>query len=160
MNEQTLKLEVDAKQASQDLAAVIESTTPPLWRIQLVRILQLVGIIGGFLGGADFLQIMPLFPPDFAAWLLVAGPTFAAASKPLILFLGDWLDDGVKNDSFKIPLALFLVAIVTLTASLGLVGCSGLTFTLSTPYGDASGSPDGSGTVTLRPIIIPDRSGK
>lgn len=117
MRQENITLHVDAKQAAQDLAAVI--STPPLWRVQMVRVLQLIGIFGGFLGGADFLQLLAIFPPDAAAWLLVAGPAFAAGSKPLVMLIGDILDDGQKNDSFKLPLiALFCCLFFTSSCAL------------------------------------------
>lgn len=92
-------------------------SSPPLWRTQTVRVLQLIGIIAAFLGGADFMQLMSIVPPDVAAWLIVAGPAFAAGAKPLILMIGDYMDDGVKNDSFKIRSILlpFLLCSVILT---------------------------------------------
>lgn len=100
-------------------------SSPPLWRLQLVRALQLVGILGGFLGGADFLQLVAILPPDWAAWLLIAGPAFASASKPAVMLIGDLVDDGVKNDSFKLPLMFFFAGCLAL-GSLALNSCASL----------------------------------
>ncbi len=138
MKQETLTLTVDAKQAAQDLSAVL--ATPPLWRVQMVRVLQLIGIFGGFLGGADFLQLLAILPPDAAAWLLLAGPAFAAGSKPLVMLIGDILDDGERNDSFKLP----LVAIFLCLGFLALGGCAkfpGLGFAVT---------PDGCALATYR----------
>lgn len=100
-------------------------SAPPLWRLQLVRALQLVGILGGFLGGADFLQLLAILPPDTAAWLLIAGPAFAAGSKPAVMLIGDLVDDGIKNDSFKLPMMFFFVGCLAL-GSMGLNSCANL----------------------------------
>lgn len=98
---------------------------PPLWRLQLVHALQLVGILGGFLGGADFLQLLAVLPPEWAAWLLIAGPAFAAGSKPAVMLIGDFVDDGLKNNSFKIPIMFFFVGCLAL-GSMGLNSCANL----------------------------------
>lgn len=90
-------------------------TLPPPWRLRLVYVLQLIGILAGFIGGADFLQLIALLPPDTSAWLLVAGPAFASGAKPLITLVGDVLDDGVKNDSFKLtPLLVIGMCVLCL----------------------------------------------
>lgn len=106
-------------------------SSPPLWRLQLVRALQIIGVVGGFFGGAEFLQLLAIMPPDVAGWLLVAGPAFAAGSRPFIELIGDLVDDGIHNDSFKIPLGLFLLVAATMTLGLGLSSCAGLSFAVS-----------------------------
>lgn len=75
---------------------------PPLWRLQLVRALQIIGVSLGVIGGADVLNLVSILSPDVAKWLTVSGPALFAASKPVIMMIGDYLDDGIKNDSFKI----------------------------------------------------------
>lgn len=121
----------------QDTTVLTEAiATPPLWRLQLVRSLQIIGVLGGFLGGADFLQLLTILPPDVAGWLLIAGPAFAAGSRPLIELVGDLVDDGIKNDSFKIPMGLFLLATASLLLGFGLSSCTALSFAV-TPEGCA-----------------------
>lgn len=93
---------------------------PPLWRVQLVRLLQLLGIGAAFVGGAEFMKIVTMLPPEWAAWLLTAGPALAVASKPAIEFIGDMVDNGKPDGSFRLPI-VFLLA----TLSLVLTGCSG-----------------------------------
>lgn len=97
---------------------VLLSSGPPLWRVQLVRLLQLLGIGAAFVGGAEFMQIVALLPPETAAWLLTAGPALAVAAKPTIEFIGDWADNGKADGSFRLPI-VFLLA----TLSLVLTGC-------------------------------------
>lgn len=134
-NETTMTIKVDAKDAAKDLAGVLVSS-PPLWRLQMVRVLQLLGIFGGFLGGADFLQLLAILPPETAAWLLIAGPAFAAGSKPLVMLIGDIVDDGQRNDSFKLPVILFLACCAAF-GSLALNACApGMGFAV-TPDGCA-----------------------
>lgn len=136
MKQESITLTVDAKEAAKDLSAVLSA--PPLWRVQMVRVLQLIGIFGGFVGGADFLQLVAIMPPDVAAWLVIAGPAFAAGSKPLVMLIGDILDDGQKNDSFKLPLVAFFLCLGSL-AVLALGSCAnvpGLGFAI-TPDGCA-----------------------
>jgi formate hydrogenlyase subunit 4 len=123
----------------------------PKWRLQVIRILQLLGILAGFVGGADFLQLLAIVPPETSKWLLVSGPAFAAGIRPLILLVGDYLDDGVKNDSFKISLVLlpFLVLMC-----LWVTGCAGLS--VQSPYGNIDTTKSGLTIYTppARPIII------
>jgi hypothetical protein len=100
----------------------------PLWRLRVVRALQVLGVLTGFVGGAEFLQLMALVPHELAGWLLVSGPAVAAGARPTIELVGDLLDDGVRNNSFKIPLAL-LFGICGAFATLGLSSCGNLTIT-------------------------------
>ena len=152
-NETTMTLKLDSKDVLSDLAGVLVTAGPPLWRVQTVRVLQLLGILSGFLGGADFMQLLVLMPPDAAKWLLVAGPTFAACSKPMILLIGDYMDDGVKNDSFKV--GAFLLPFLALLCILGFSGCAGVS--VVTPYGDFHSSKDGSVSYypPTQPVRIP-----
>lgn len=107
------------------LPATLKASGPPLWRLQLIRALQVIGVAGGFLGGAQFLQLVAILPPGVASWLLIAGPAFAGAAKPLIMLIGDYADDGIKNDSFRFPVWLFLIApLGALLTAGGLVSCA------------------------------------
>lgn len=97
---------------------------PPLWRLQLVRVLQVIGILLGAVGGADWINLIALFPEETAKWLAVSGPAFAAAVRPVIEFFGDWIDDGQLNKSFRISAILLPMALVF---SLALSSCAGVT---------------------------------
>jgi hypothetical protein len=145
------------KNEPMQVEATLVSAGPPLWRLQLIRILQLIGILAAFIGSADFLQLLAIVPPDTAKWLIVSGPAFAAAVKPLITLIGDYLDDGVKNDSFKVSMVLLPFLIL---AFMLLPGCQGLSVT--SPYGDFSSAKDGLVIYTppARPVRIPIHSTK
>lgn len=43
--------------------------------------------------------------------------------------------------------------IIAIIAAVSLSSCAGLTFTLSTPYGDASSTDGGAVSIVARPII-------
>ena len=45
--------------------------------------------------------------------------------------------------------------IAIIIAAVSLSSCAGLTFTLSTPYGDASSTEGGAVSIVARPFIIP-----
>lgn len=112
-NNGPMSLELD-KKVTLEPGAII-STGAPLWRLQLIRCLQLLGVLMGFIGGADFLQLLAIVPADVSKWLVVAGPAFAASVKPFIMFVGDYLDDGKIDGSFKLPnLVLLAILIFTL----------------------------------------------
>lgn len=98
---------------------------PPLWQAQVVRVLQILGSVLFFVGSADFLQLAALIPADWAKWLVVSGPTLRFTAEPVMLFIGDWLDDGLKNNSFKLTplLAWGFIGLLTL----GSIGCAGWT---------------------------------
>jgi hypothetical protein len=81
------------------------------------------------LGGAEVTNLISVMPPDWGAKLVSLGPLLLAA-KPFLQIIGDWLDDGVKNDSFKFPSFALLPTILALSAgamvTLPLVSCAQL----------------------------------
>jgi len=137
--------------ANQPTVETTLTVTPetPKWRLQTIRVLQLLGVIAGFVGGADFLQLLAVLPPETSKWLLVSGPAFAAGIKPLLMLIGDYLDDGVKNDSFKV--GAFILPFLALLCVPGFTGCAGVSVT--TPYGDFHSAKDG--TVSYYPPANP-----
>lgn len=76
---------------------------PPTWRIRLVCILQILGVAAGAMGTAEFMNVLQALSPELAAWFLVSGVALRFGAEPTVVLLGDLLDDGVRNDSFKIP---------------------------------------------------------
>lgn len=127
-------------------------SNPPLWRLQLVRVLQIIGILLGFIGGADWVQLIAFLPTETAAWLALSGPAFAASAKPAIMFVGDWMDDGKPNGSFKItPLVIAFLCLGCLL----FVGCvPGVR--VVTPWGTGEGSKGGFiYTPPAQPVTIP-----
>lgn len=93
------------------LVGELVSAGPPLWRLQLVRLLEIVGVIAMFLGGAEWFNLMDAIPAGSApAWFLLVGGVVNKTAKPIILFFGDWADDGIFNKSFRLDaVALWLV---------------------------------------------------
>jgi len=87
------------------------------WKQKLLAALTVIAGVCTLVGGIDLTQIAPLVPDHVAAWLVLALPAMVTIGK-LAVLLGDYADDGVKNDSFKVGLligGLFLC--------LGLSGC-------------------------------------
>ena len=118
-------------------------TAPPAWRSRLIQTLQIVGVLLGILGTAEMMNVMQQLNPDLAAWLAISGTALRFGIEPLILLIGDLVDDGKINKSFK--LTVLLLPFLVLTCLL-LPSCVA---TLSTPWGDAS--TDGQGNVILAP---------
>lgn len=97
MKIENIKLEVDTAKAIQRTLSSV-----PLRRIQTIRVLQLIALLASFIGGADFLNLLAIFPPETSKWLILTGPTFAASVKPIILLIGDYMDNGTIDKSFKL----------------------------------------------------------
>jgi hypothetical protein len=121
------------------VAAELKSM-PPLWRLQLVRGLQILGVLAGLIGGTDVLNLVKVFSPQFAACLTVSGVALRFAAEPLILFIGDLVDDGLPNHSFRIPgekVGLFLLLCFTTAVTLSLSSCGDMLSLGVTPEGCA-----------------------
>lgn len=86
----------------QEAATIIEASKVPVWRLRLLSILQLVGIAAAIMGSLEILNLANILSPEAAKWLTVTGSALRFAAEPLIKLIGDYLDDGVKNDSFKL----------------------------------------------------------
>lgn len=91
-----------------DQARIVSVKAEALWKLQVIRLLQLIGYGALAVGGAEWTGIIAVLPTHVAAWLVSIGPLLVA-SKPLVEFLGDWFDDGILNKSFKIPGALLMI---------------------------------------------------
>jgi hypothetical protein len=89
---------------------------PKFVRVATHIVIVLLSIIGGILAIADKVSALPFIPPDWTnKWgLFVAA---AISIKPILLIIGDWLDDGIINQSFKSALPLLLVGLL-------LTGCA------------------------------------
>lgn len=86
-----------------DTPAII--TEVPAWRSKLINILQIAGSVGCIIGSADLIQainVIPDIPNSVSVWLAIIGTFTRFTAEPIIKLLGDYADDGVKNDSFKI----------------------------------------------------------
>lgn len=73
---------------------------PKIVRIVTHVVMSMLAIIGGVLAIADKVAALPFIPNEWTKYwgVFVAG---AAAVKPILLIIGDLLDDGVINQSFK-----------------------------------------------------------
>ena len=122
--------------------------------VSILRFLTAVGAGLTTLASLDLTGIAPLFDDNVAIYLLATGPA-ALCLKELVVVLGDWLDDGKPNQSFKV--ALLAVALVVAALPL-LVSC-----TTPPPVDGSIGNQDG--RFTLHPdgrveVVIEPRTSK
>lgn len=95
----------------------------PLWRAQIIRVLQILGTLAALLGVADFTPYLSVLNPNHAA-LLVAAGTFCRLEAPQVIdFFGDWLDNGKRDGSFTRIVPMIAVLLV---CTLLLQSCAGL----------------------------------
>lgn len=99
----------------------------PLWRLQLVRILQIIGIALTFVGGAEALALFKLIPGELSAWLIASGAALRFGVEPLVLLIGDYADNGKLDKSFSIP-SRFITTIVAAFCLFNLPSCSPMSF--------------------------------
>ncbi|MCW1885612.1 hypothetical protein OKA04_12810 [Luteolibacter flavescens] len=132
------------------------SVVPPLWRSQLVRVLEVLGVVAMFLGGAEFLSLLNSLPDGVAPqWAFLIGGVVNKSARPAIEFFGDWFDDGELNKSFKIGPTVGLIAVLC-ALSVGLTSCQHLAGT------QIGFDENGALVVTppTKPVVIPLQDGK
>jgi len=139
---------MDTKPNSLESVASEIISIPPLWRLQLVRFIEILGVIAMFLGGAEFLNLLNTLPTGTAPqWAFLIGGTVNKTAKPVIMFFGDWFDDGVFNKSFRIepiaPLIALMLVICLLPSCAGIgAGITGQPIrTTPVQRADGSGKP-------------------
>ena len=101
------------------LRAVDPESTPPHADGVKTRILSALAAVAAFLtllGGLDLSGIIDVLPPKVATGLATALPLLAGVVH-LINALGDFLDDGKINGSFRSLLVLSLLAVLMLGMS-------------------------------------------
>lgn len=103
------------KTTPEEVLAKVEATTTP-FRVQALRVLSMIGLLAASIGTADMTGIITLLPEEWGPWLISAG-LFAASIKQGVLWIGDLLDNGKQDGSFKIGLWLMLVAVSVLLLS-------------------------------------------
>lgn len=81
--------------------------------VTILRFLTFLGSGLTTIATIDLSGIANLLDTDKAHYLLLAGPA-ALALKELVVVIGDLLDDGKPNKSFKIGLFCFAVAVLTM----------------------------------------------
>jgi len=120
------------------------------------RILLFITGLGTLLAGLGTLPVdsadLPM-PQEWRPYILSIG-LFAVTISKWLPILGDILDDGKVNQSFKIGMWLLVVALV-LSPIVLLTGCEGLSVSALTPYGNVSTDANGNITIAPRPVIIP-----
>lgn len=91
----------------------------------VISILAAVAAVLSALAGLDLAGVIDILPPAVAPWVAV-GPPIAAAALHFVVALGDLLDDGKKNGSFKFgrfgPVVAFLLVICFCLASTSCTG--------------------------------------
>ena len=89
-------------------------------KLKLLRLLSGLALLAGGLAGLDLTGLTSIFPEAFRATIL-SGALILAGSKDTLIALGDQLDDGVRNNSFKL-LPCLLIGLSIATAA-SLTGC-------------------------------------
>lgn len=79
-------------------------------KIQALRFLAMLGLALSAIAAADISGIISILPEDAAGWAMTIG-LFAASAKQGVMWLGDVIDNGKTDGSFKLQaLALLLAA--------------------------------------------------
>lgn len=86
----------------QAAATIIQASKVPVWRLRILSGLQLLGVLAALAGSLEILNLVNIIAPDVAKWLTITGTALRFAAEPVIKLIGDYMDDGVKNDSFKL----------------------------------------------------------
>lgn len=77
----------------------------PKWRSKAISIVQIISMVSATVGSADLIQainVIPDIPNSVSVWLAIVGTFLRFTAEPILKLVGDILDDGIKNDSFKI----------------------------------------------------------
>jgi len=81
------------------------------WKTRILTWLTAIAGIATILGGLDLTEILPLLPDHIAAMLTLALPVVITVGK-IAVAIGDLLDDGLRNNSFKVGLMLLLAVLL------------------------------------------------
>jgi len=119
-------------------------------KVTVLRFLTAVGSGLTTLAAIDLAGIAHLFSDPVAMVLLAAGPA-ALTLKELVVSLGDWLDDGKPNKSFKIGLFCFVMAILTLPFLNSCTNPPGVSGEFISKDGKVIVHPDGRVEITVEP---------
>lgn len=105
-------------------------------KAKLLHTLSSIGAICSAAGGLNLVGVISFLPPKIAAALAIAPPVVAALGHAAMA-LGDALDDGERNDSFKIRCSAFAL-IAALLVALACPSCVSAT----APDGTVTETPD------------------
>ena len=81
--------------------------------VTILRFLTAVGSALSTLAALDLAGVANVFEPATAKYMLAVGPA-ALAVKELVVVLGDWFDDGKPNQSFKVGVFCFALAVLAI----------------------------------------------
>lgn len=98
----------------------------PGWRVQFLRVLQVIGHGATGTGLAALTGLLPIMPASVGIWVALIGQGLAA-SKPLCQFVGDLIDDGKVDGSFRLDcIAWILTPIMAIGMAAGMTSCAAL----------------------------------
>lgn len=141
MAKETTELSVNIDASVSPEAKELLAAGIPRWRSLLVWTVQLVGLAVSLIGTADVMNAINVFRPDVATWLSVSGVVLRLGIEPFVLLFGDLIDDGVRNNSFRLGLVMlpFLALLCLLLPGCGSQGTAswnvtdGFKFGISAP---------------------------
>lgn len=92
---------------------------------RLLTFLAGLAALGTSLGALDLSGFTSIFPAGWAKWFAII-PPLGAALVHFALAWGDYLDDGKKNDSFKVkcPPVTFVLALILSLSALVFTSCA------------------------------------
>ncbi len=117
----------------------VEAIAAPVWRFRLIHALQIFAalVMGVGLMGTQWLNVISIFDPEISKRLAALGPVIWMAAKPTILLLGDVLDNGKVDGSFKLEAngddpnqtkLPFVLLLIMCCLSALLTGCGAITY--------------------------------
>ena len=118
--------------------------------VTILRFLTFLGSGLTTIAALDLTGIADLLDTDKAHYLLLAGPA-ALALKELVVVIGDLLDDGKPNKSFKIGLFCFAVAVLTVPFLSSCTTLPGVTGEFISKDGRIRVHPDGRVEIVVEP---------
>lgn len=118
--------------------------------VTILRFLTFLGSGLTTIAAIDLSGIANLLDTDKAHYLLLAGPA-ALALKELVVVIGDLLDDGKPNKSFKIGLFCFATLILTLPFLSSCATAPAVTGEFISKDGKLTIHPDGRFEIVVEP---------
>ena len=118
--------------------------------VTILRFLTAVGSALSTLAALDLAGVANVFEPATAKYLLAVGPA-ALAVKDLVVVLGDWFDDGKPNQSFKVGVFCFALAVLALPFLTSCATPPPISGQFTTKQGQIIVHPDGRFEIVVEP---------
>ncbi len=118
--------------------------------VTILRLLTAVASGLSTLAALDLAGIAKMFDPATAKYLLAVGPA-ALAVKELVVVLGDLFDDGKPNQSFKIGVFCFALALLTIPFLVSCATPPPVKGQFATNAGHLTVHPDGRFEIVVEP---------